>query len=287
MNKTRLREIGSFISYRSPVVAILLLFYVPILAIVVFSFWTRSGLWMEPALSLESYRRLFTIQGGQLLQSFQLGITVGIMALIMAFPVAYLVTFVSSDFRRMVVLSIFAVPFFVSIFIRNIMWIPILGKNGVVNSSLQAVGLIDEPLRFLLFSNTSMIIGALSAFMPFVIFTGWLAMKMIDRELLQAASDLGATPITAVRTVVVPLSMAGLSVGVLFVIAAAMGESIFPLVLGGADAISIGLMTERSFSQLNVPIAAAVNVISIGAYVIALVVITRFIDLSELFEVHK
>jgi len=287
MDETRLREIGSFIAYRSPVVAILLLFYVPILAIVVFSFWTRSGLWMEPALSLESYRRLFAIQGGQLLQSFQLGITVGIIALIMAFPVAYLVTFVSSDFRRMVILSIFAVPFFVSIFIRNIMWIPILGKNGVVNSSLQAVGLIDEPLRFLLFSNTSMIIGALSAFMPFVIFTGWLAMKMIDRELLQAASDLGATPITAVRTVVVPLSMAGLSVGVLFVIAAAMGESIFPLVLGGADAISIGLMTQRSFSQLNVPLAAAVNVISIGAYVIALVVITRFVDLSELFEVHK
>jgi spermidine/putrescine transport system permease protein len=287
MDETRLREIGSFIAYRSPVVAILLLFYVPILAIVVFSFWTRSGLWMEPALSLESYRRLFAIQGGQLLQSFQLGITVGIIALIMAFPVAYLVTFVSSDFRRMVILSIFAVPFFVSIFIRNIMWIPILGKNGVVNSSLQAVGLIDEPLRFLLFSNTSMIIGALSAFMPFVIFTGWLAMKMIDRELLQAASDLGASPITAVRTVVVPLSMAGLSVGVLFVIAAAMGESIFPLVLGGADAISIGLMTQRSFSQLNVPLAAAVNVISIGAYVIALVVITRFVDLSELFEVHK
>jgi spermidine/putrescine transport system permease protein len=287
MNETRLRELGSFIAYRSPVVAILLLFYVPILAIVVFSFWTRSGLWMEPALSLESYRRLFTIQGGQLLQSFQLGITVGIIALIMAFPVAYLVTFVSSDFRRMVILSIFAVPFFVSIFIRNIMWIPILGKNGVVNSSLQAVGLIDEPLRFLLFSNTSMIIGALSAFMPFVIFTGWLAMKMIDRELLQAASDLGATPITAVRTVVVPLSLAGLSVGVLFVIAAAMGESIFPLVLGGADAISIGLMTQRSFSQLNVPLAAAVNVISIGAYVIALVVITRFVDLSELFEVHE
>lgn len=287
MNETRLRELGSFFAYRSPVVAILLLFYVPILAIVVFSFWTRSGLWMEPALSLESYRRLFTIQGSQLIQSFQLGITVGIIALVMAFPVAYLVTFVSSDFRRMIILSIFAVPFFVSIFIRNIMWIPILGKNGVVNSSLQAIGLIDEPLGFLLFSNTSMVIGALSAFLPFVIFTGWLAMKMIDRELLQAASDLGATPMTAVRTVVVPLSMAGLSVGVLFVIASAMGESIFPLVLGGADAISIGLMTQRSFSQLNVPLAAAVNVISIGAYVIALIVITRFVDLSELFEVHE
>lgn len=287
MNETRLRELGSFFAYRSPVVAILLLFYVPILAVVVFSFWTRSGLWMEPALSLESYQRLFTIQGSQLIQSFQLGITVGIIALVMAFPVAYLVTFVSSDFRRMIILSIFAVPFFVSIFIRNIMWIPILGKNGVVNSSLQAIGLIDEPLGFLLFSNTSIVIGALSAFLPFVIFTGWLAMKMIDRELLQAASDLGATPMTAVRTVVVPLSMAGLSVGVLFVIASSMGESIFPLVLGGADAISIGLMTQRSFSQLNVPLAAAVNVISIGAYVIALIVITRFVDLSELFEVHE
>jgi ABC-type spermidine/putrescine transport system permease subunit I len=287
MNETRLRELGSYFAYRAPVVAILLLFYVPILAIVVFSFWTRSGLWMEPAFSFGSYQTLFTIQLEQLIQSFQIGILVGVIALIMAFPIAYLVTFVASDFRRMIILSIFAIPFFVSIFIRTIMWIPILGRNGVVNSTLQTLGLIEEPFGFLLFSNTSLVIGALSAFMPFVIFTGWLAMQMIDEELLHAASDLGAPPLTAIRTIIVPLSLAGLSVGVLFVVAASMGESIFPLVLGGSDAISIGLMTQRSFSQLNVPLAAAANVISIGIYVIALIVITRFVDLSELFGVQQ
>ncbi|MFO7927650.1 MAG: ABC transporter permease [Halobacteriota archaeon] len=287
MNETRLRELAGFAAYRAPVVAISLLFYVPILAIVVFSFWTRSGLWMEPALSLDAYRTLFSVQGAQLVQSFQIGILVGVIALVMAFPIAYLVTFVASDFHRMIILSIFAIPFFVSIFVRNIMWIPILGRNGVVNSTLITLGLIDEPLGFLLFSNTSLVIGALAAFMPFVIFTGWLAMQMIDEELLHAASDLGARPLTVIRTIVVPLSLAGLSVGVLFVIAASMGESIFPLVLGGADAISIGLMTQRSFSQLNVPLAAAANVISIGVYVLALIAVTRFVDLSELFEVQQ
>lgn len=287
MNETRLRELGGYFAYRAPVVAILLLFYVPILAIVVFSFWTRSGLWMEPAFSFESYRTLFTIQIDQLIQSFQFGLLVGAVALIMAFPIAYLVTFIASDFRRMVILSVFAIPFFVSIFIRTVMWIPILGRNGVVNSTLQNLGLIEEPFTFLLFSDTSMLIGSLAAFMPFVIFTGWLAMQMIDEDLLHAASDLGAPPITAIRTIIVPLSLAGLSVGVLFVIAASMGEAIFPLVLGGSDAISIGLMTQRSFSQLNVPLAAAANTISLGLYVAALIMITQFVDLSELFGVQQ
>lgn len=242
---------------------------------------------MEPAFSFESYRTLFTIQIDQLIQSFQFGLLVGAVALIMAFPIAYLVTFIASDFRRMVILSVFAIPFFVSIFIRTVMWIPILGLNGVVNSTLQNLGLIEEPFTFLLFSDTSMLIGSLAAFMPFVIFTGWLAMQMIDENLLHAASDLGAPPIRAIRTIIIPLSLAGLSVGVLFVIAASMGEAIFPLVLGGSDAISIGLMTQRSFSQLNVPLAAAANTISLGLYVVALIMITQFVDLSELFGVQQ
>jgi ABC-type spermidine/putrescine transport system permease subunit I len=285
-SSSRLRRL-EYAIYRAPIVAILLGFYLPLLSLVVFSFWERSGLWMEPAITLASYEQLFSTNAGQLVQSFQTGIATGLLALVLAFPVAYLVTFVSSDLQRMVILSIFAVPFFVSPFVRILLLVPILGADGVVNGALLAVGLIQEPLRFLLFTNLSVLIGALVSFMPFVIFTGWLSMEMMDRELKQAAEDLGAKPLTTIRTVVGPLALPGLLVGVLFVIAAAMGESIFPRVLGGTNAVSIGLMTQRSFSQLNVPFAAAVAVVSVSTYVSALAVIMRYVSLDELFTAFQ
>jgi spermidine/putrescine transport system permease protein len=285
-SSSRLRRL-EYAIYRAPIIAILLGFYVPLLSLIVFSFWERSGLWMEPAFTLASYQQLFSTNAGQLVQSFQTGIATGMLALVLAFPVAYLVTFVSSDLQRMVILSIFAVPFFVSPFVRILLLVPILGADGVVNSALLTVGLIKEPLSFLLFTNLSVLIGALVSFMPFVIFTGWLSMEMMDRELKRAAEDLGAKPLTTIRTVVGPLALPGLLVGVLFVIAAAMGESIFPRVLGGTNAVSIGLMTQRSFSQLNVPFAAAVAVVSVSAYVLALAVIMRYVSLDELFTAFR
>lgn len=285
-SSSRLRRL-EYVIYRAPIAAILLGFYLPLLSLVVFSFWERSGLWMEPAITLASYEQLFSTNAGQLVQSFQTGIATGLLALVLAFPVAYLVTFVSSDLQRMVILSIFAVPFFVSPFVRILLLVPILGADGVVNSALLAVGLIQEPLGFLLFTNLSVLIGALVSFMPFVIFTGWLSMEMMDRELKQAAEDLGAKPLTTIRTVVGPLALPGLLVGVLFVIAAAMGESIFPRVLGGTNAVSIGLMTQRSFSQLNVPFAAAVAVVSVSTYVSALAVIMRYVSLDKLFTAFQ
>lgn len=269
--------------YRTPIAVVLAGFYLPLLSLFVFSFWERSGLWMEPAFTLASYETLFSTNVGQLMQSFGMGFTTGLVALVLAFPVAYLVTFVSSDFQRMIILSIFAVPFFVSPFVRILLLVPILGADGVVNTVLLTLGIINEPLGFLLFTNFSVLIGTLVSFMPFVIFTGWLSMEMIDRELKQAAEDLGAHPLTTIRTVIGPLALPGVLVGVLFVIAASMGEAIFPRVLGGTDAVSIGLMTQRSFSQLNVPFAAAVTVVSLSSYVVGLVIITRYVSLAELF----
>lgn len=283
VNENAVRGGLKYAIYRTPIAVLFVGFYVPLLSLVVFSFWERSGLWMEPAFTLASYETLFSTNLGQLTQSFGMGITTGLIALVLAFPVAYLVTFISSDFQRMVFLSIFAVPFFVSPFVRILLLVPILGADGVINTALLSLGLINEPLGFLLFTNYSVLIGTLVSFMPFVIFTGWLSMEMIDGELKLAAEDLGARPLTTIRTVIGPLALPGILVGVLFVIAASMGEAIFPRVLGGTDAVSIGLMTQRSFSQLNVPFAAAVTVVSLSSYVIGLVAITRYVSLDELF----
>lgn len=279
----RVRRVFGYAGYRLPIAALVVGFYLPLLAILVFSFWERSGLWMEPAFSLKAYETLFTTNSGQMAHSIGMGLAAGLVALVIAFPVAYLVTYVVSDFQRMVFLSIFAIPFFVSPFVRTLMWVPILGRNGAINRLLLSLGVVDEPVRYLLYTNPSVLIGALSAFMPFLIFTGWLSMEMLDVELINAASDLGGRPLTVTRTVIIPLALPGIMVGVLFVIAASMGEAIFPLVLGGTDAVSIGLMTQRSFAQLSVPLASAITVVSLTLYIAGLVVITHYVDLGELF----
>lgn len=284
MNKTQVRDAIGYVGNRSPIIFMILGFYVPLISIVVFSFWERSGLWMEPAFTMQNYEVMFTRLDSQLIGALRSGLLAGALAIVLALPIAYLASFVMSDFRRMVMLSIFAIPFFVSPFVRITLWVPILGKNGLFNNILIGAGIVDEPVRWFIFSETGMMIGVLSSFAPFVVFTGWLSMQMIDTELLNASSDLGAKPLTTVRKIIIPLALPGISVGGLFVVAATMGESIFPLVLGGTNATSIGLITRRAFTQLNVPLAAAVTVISLVLYIGSLVVITQYVDLDEMFQ---
>lgn len=284
MNNTQFRDAVGYVGNRSPIIFMILGFYIPLLSIVVFSFWERSGLWMEPAYSMANYQTIHTRLDSQIITAIQSGLLAGVLAIILAFPVAYLASFVMSDFQRMVMLSVFAIPFFVSPFVRITLWVPILGTNGLFNDILIGSGLINERITWFLFTEVGIMVGVLSSFAPFVVFTGWLSMQMIDTELINASSDLGAKPLTTVRKVIVPLALPGLSVGGLFVIASTMGEAIFPLVLGGTNSTSIGLITRRGFTQLNVPLAAAVTVLSLVLYIGALLIITQYVDLDEMFQ---
>jgi len=258
----------------------------PLVSIVVFSFWKRSGFWIEPALSLDAYAHLLDSRRGDLLFSLFQGGVAGVLAFVLAFPIAYLVSFKANDKMETLLLSLFAVPFFVSVFVRSVMWVPVLGRNGPINAVLLGTGLVSSPVE-ILGNDSAVMIGALSATMPFVIFTGWLSMEMMDDTLIEAAKDLGARPLTVVRDVIVPLAAPGLLIGVLFVLTQTMGESIFASTLGGVDAVTIGTMTEQAFSLFNVPLVSAIMVVSMLIYVIGLVVITRMIDLAEIFTTFE
>lgn len=163
------------------------------------------------------------------------------------------------------------------------MLIPLIGDKGLINDTLISIGILNQPVT-LLFSDVGIIIGALVTYTPIVIFTGWLSMSMIDRELIDAAKDLRAGPFTAIRTIVIPLAMPGLSIGALFVIASTMGSVVFPVVLGGPSSTSVGLLVQRSFGQLNVPRASAIMVVSSLIYLIGLVLAARKLNLDELFD---
>jgi ABC-type spermidine/putrescine transport system permease subunit I len=278
----RLEATVKFTGSRLPTVAILVLFYLPLTAVVVFSFWDRSGLWMEPAFNLDAYLSIKPLLD-QLLKSLVLGVVAGLLSVMLAFPVAYYATYKLPDFHRKVLLSILAIPFFVSPFIRITMLIPLIGDNGIINQTLISIGILDQPLT-LLFSDVGILIGALITYTPIVIFTGWLSMSMIDKELIDAAKDLRAGPFTAIRTVVIPLAMPGLSIGALFVIASTMGSTVFPVVLGGPSSTSVGLLVQRSFGQLNVPRASAIMVVSSFIYLIGLVLAAQKLKLDKLFD---
>lgn len=281
-SKQQLVSILKNVGARVPIAAITLFFYFPLIAVVSFSFWERTGFWMEPALSFQSYIGLQSV-ADEMAESVVVGLFAGAVSVIIAFPVAYYATFKLPAFRRMVLLSILAVPFFVSPFVRTTMLIPIFGNSGIINDALLTVGVVDEPIDFI-FSTSGIIIGAVITHTPVVIFTGWLSMSMIDKELIKAASDLRAKPRTVIRTIIVPLALPGLSVGGLFVIASTMGSTIYPIVLGGPSSTSMGLLVQRSFGQLNVPRAGAIMVVSSIIYLVGLYIAARGLDVEEMFE---
>ena len=278
----KIRSLIKKVGLNLPTVVISLLFYLPLLAVVIFSFWERSNLWMEPAINFDAYIGLWSVSD-QIIESIGIGLVAGTLSLIMAFPIAYYATFKLDGIRQMALLSILAIPFFVSSFIRIGMLIPILGDSGIINETLLTIGIINEPIS-ILFTDRAVVIGALITHTPIVIFTGWLSMSMIDKELLQAAADLGAGPITTIRTIVLPLALPGLSIGALFVVAATMGSTIYPVVLGGPSSTSIGLLVERSFGQLNVPRAAAITVVTTSLYLVALYAVAGRLNLEKMFE---
>lgn len=282
-----MRALATKSVYSVPILGILLLFYVPLLIVVMLSFWEKTRFWVEPGFTFRAYETLFTELRGNLMTSFEHGIIAGLVSLVLMFPLVYFMSRMLDEDRTTILLSIFAIPFFVSPLVKVIMLIPILGTNGLVNDVLLATGLIDSPITWLLASNTSVYIGTISTFMPFVLFAGYLSMEMIDSELVNAAQDLGARPLTSIRTVLIPLSIPGLGVGVLFVIAASMGESLFPRVLGDPNAISIGLMVERAYNFLDVPLASAIMVVSLTVYIALIVLLGYYYDIDKMFEVTK
>jgi ABC-type spermidine/putrescine transport system permease subunit I len=243
-----------------PLVFIGVFLVVPLGLTIVISFWERAGMKFRPAFSLGSY---ITIIEGARLQVLERSLLVAVeataLSLLLAYPLAYFIARKIEPYAARIVLVLFTVPFLINYIVRNVAWAGLLGRNGTINNALTAIGAIEAPLDWLLYSDFAVFVGLVSSYMPFMIFPLVLSIGAIDRQYLEASALLGAAPFTTFRRISLPLSLPGVFAAVIFGFVGSFGESAVPIIMGGVGYELVGNTITSSMDVLNYPLAAALS----------------------------
>ena len=248
-----------------PLIYVLLMLAFPMGAIILFSFWTQEFMTLDTTFTLANYREIWEkpIFAALLQRSLFVSGCVTLVTVILAFPVAYFVSFHVAPERKSLWLFLITIPFWTSYLIRVFLWKVILGYNGVVNTGLIKIGLIDEPLTFILYNVNAVIITLAHAFAPFAILPIFVALEKIDRSLLEASQDLGESKFTTFFRVTLPLAMPGVVAAVLIVFIPTIGDYVTPELMGGAGGKLVANMIQTQFLALNnAPLGAALAIVA-------------------------
>ena len=248
-----------------PFLYALVLMAFPLAAIFLFSFWTQDFMTVDTTFTLNNYREIVEqpIYGSLLQRSLYVSACVTFATVFLAFPVAYFVSFHVRPERKSLWLFLITIPFWTSYLIRVFLWKVILGYNGVINTGLINIGLIDAPLTFILYNVNAVIITLAHAFAPFAILPIFVALEKIDRSLLEAAQDLGESKLVTFVRVTLPLALPGVVAAVLIVFIPTIGDYVTPELMGGAGGKLIANMIQTQFLALNnAPLGAALAIVA-------------------------
>ena len=205
-----------------------------------------------------------------MLRSLTVSALVTLVTVLLAFPVAYYVSFMVRPEKKATWLFLITIPFWTSYLIRVFLWKVILGYNGVINSSLTGLGIIDEPLTFILYNVNSIVITLAHAYAPFAILPIFVALEKIDRSLLEAGRDLGESRAMTFWRVTLPLAMPGVLAAVLIVFIPTIGDYVTPELIGGGKIPMIANLIQVQMLALdNRPLGSALAVTAMA--IVALV----------------
>ncbi len=265
--------------------SILLLLIVPLLFIVVYSFWLRTATgadqagfyldnWIE-VLTDEFYRDI-------LLQTLRIALVTTICCALMGYPAAYFIA--RSNGNKAILLLMLMLPFWISYIIRTMSWINILGVSGAFNTLLISVGIIDEPLQ-LLYNEVTVVLGLVHFLLPFMILNIYVSLEDIDLNLEDAAVSLGASRWQTFLEVTLPLSLPGLAAGALLCFVLGAGTYITPVILGGPrDAMFANLVFEAIITQLDWPMGSVLSLVLIAVLGSIVLVYNRFLGMRQLMK---
>ena len=283
----------------APATAWLIVFlFLPLISIFIFSFWKTTGHGMSPAFTLEHYRDFFITEGffdpnkpefltpsvfiRTLWTTFRFTITVMAICLILAYPLAYFLSMQVQNFKWQLTLFLLAmVPFWTSYLIRAVAWLPMLGRHGLINEFLVAFGLVDEPVSFFLYSEFSYTMALVQLYVVLAVGPIFFSLAKIDRALMEAARDMGATPFQIFREIIAPLSLPGVAIGMIFVFVLVMGEFATAVVVYGGKASTTGTVILSYYSTANYPFAAVNAFMLMVAMMIGVVIILRLVDIRK------
>jgi putative spermidine/putrescine transport system permease protein len=277
----------------APFALVFLVFFVlPLVFVVIVSFWDYNDYEMLPGFTTRSYVESFEGCWTQLpdlctilktyVSTAKFCFIVWAATLVIGFTVAYFLAFhVRSVTTQMALFLLCTIPFWTSNVIRMISWIPLLGRNGLVNQLLMNAHLTATPLEWLLYSPFSVALAFVHLFTFFMVAPIFNSMMRIDRRLIEAAYDGGASGWQMLTNVILPLSKPGIAIGSIFVVTIVMGDFITFGVMGGEQIASAGKMIETRLDALQFPPAAANAVILLVATMLVIVVLNRIVDVRK------
>ena len=272
--------------------AFLTFFVIPLCFVVVVSFWNYNDYEMIPTFTTRGYVESFNGCWTKLpelctifatyMKTLKFCFSVWLITLVIGFTVAYFLAFhVKSPTWQIALSLLCTIPFWTSNVIRMIAWIPLLGRNGLVNSALMDMGLINQPLEWLLYSDFSIILALVHLFTFFMIVPIFNSMMRIDKRLIEAAYDAGATGWQTLWNVIIPLCKPGIAIGSIFVVTIVMGDFVTIGVMGGQQVASAGKMIETRLNALQFPVAAANAVILLAVTFLIITMLNRLVDVRK------
>jgi putative spermidine/putrescine transport system permease protein len=256
----------------------------PAVLFLVVSFWDYDRIGIYPAFLLDNYRELLTTPATWrvYISSLRLSFIVWSITLVLGFNIAWFLVFhVRTAMVRTVLFLLCAVPFWTSGIIRTIAWIPFLGRNGAFNQILMALGVIHEPLSFLLFSDFAVIITYVNLFTLLMVGPIANSMAKIDPALIEAAVDAGASRWRVMTDVVIPLSKTGIALGSILVFTQVMGDYFVVRQMSGGQSASVVSLLSTEIQAMQYPPAAANAMVLVVFVAVMVAGMMRIVDVRK------
>jgi ABC-type spermidine/putrescine transport system permease subunit I len=233
----------------------------PMAGVLMFSFVRAHAEGVSLDVTLDAYREIFATGRWEVTaRTIRIAATVTAVLLLISFPFAlWLAKGLRSISVKLVVWTLLTAPFFLSDTARVVVWRPVLGLMGPINSGLMGLGVIDRPLTWLLFSEPAVHFGLLGPFLPNMVWPIFLSIVLIDDELIEASKDIGASPWQTLRYVILPLAMPGIVAGIVFTFVPMLGDDVVAKTIGGQQVLMLGGAMLDLITALNYSVAAAMS----------------------------
>jgi putative spermidine/putrescine transport system permease protein len=257
---------------------------IPILMIAVVSFWDYDFAQMYPDFLSMNYTETLGswVTWKTYLNTLKYAALVWVITLFIGFWVAYFLAFhIRTTAMQMVLFLVCTVPFLTSNIIRMISWIPVLGRNGIINSALVNSGVVSEPVEWLLYSDFAVVLAMVHLYTLFMVTPIFNTLMRIDKSLVEAARDAGASSLQILMNVIIPLAKPGMAIGTIFVVTLTMADFSTVQVMSGGQSASVALMMKNQMSLLQYPAAAANAVILLILVLMMVAGILRIVDIRK------
>ena len=259
---------------------------VPLGVVFIYSFLGYASFSVVWEFTLNSYTD--TVLSETVLSSTALtvgiGLVVTVITLLFGYPIAYFLRFYLSERAGILLLLFLVIPFWTSSVIRTVAWIPILGQTGIINRTLETVGLIGEPLGWLLFTPVSMAIGYLQNYVVFMAAPIYISLSQVDEDLLDASETLRGTPLETFRNVTLPLSLPGVAIGCMFTFVLTIGNFSVPSFLSGGQGTITTLIYDSVNNGLRYPDASAMSIMLLLIIFLFVYALLRRVDITAIAQ---